>query len=70
MITKKRAIFDIASEKYKYLQREGNNNKKVNMLDLNARLNRAKKLNFNTNAKIITLCVFCLTIIAFIDLKF
>jgi len=51
MIIKKQVIFNESSKRFKYMQYK--KIKKVDMIDLNARLNRTKKLNFYNNAKII-----------------
>ena len=48
-------VFDINEEKFKYLHRESKDKlNRVDMIDLNKRLNETKKMNFYTNAKIIT----------------
>ena len=71
MITKNQVIFNTELEKFKYLQREENiKTKKVDMINLNARLNRNKKLNFYTNVKIIAFSISCLSIVTLITLKF
>jgi hypothetical protein len=63
-------VFDIGEEKFKYLQREDNIiSNRVDIVDLNNRLNRAKKISFYNNAKIITLLLLCLALVAMISLK-
>ena len=68
MIIKKQVIFNESSKRFKYMQYK--KIKKVDMIDLNARLNRTKKLNFYNNAKIIIFFLTCLTILIFISLNF
>ena len=70
MKSKAQVIFDIGSEKFKYLEREEKKIKKVDMRDLNARLNETKKANLYNNSKIIILSLFCLGLVALISLKF
>ncbi len=67
---REQVVFDIGEEKLKYLHRVNNNKRnKVNMIDLNKRLNQTKRINFYTNAKIITVSLLCLALIAMISLK-
>ena len=70
MKSKAQVIFDIGSEKFKYLEREEKKIKRVDMRDLNARLNETKKANIYNNSKIIILSLFCLGVVALISLKF
>ena len=71
MIVKNQIIFNTEVVNFKYLQREENiKTKKVDMINLKARLNRNKKLNFYTNVKIIACSISCLSIILLITLKF
>ena len=66
-----KVIFDIGEDKFKYLQRDNEIRiKKVDMNELNKRLNQSKKINFYTNTKIFAVSLFCLSIIALISLKF
>ena len=70
MKSREHVIFDIGEEKFKYLQREDKNkNYKVDIIDLNARLNQTKKKNFYSNIKIISASLLCLVIITMISLK-
>ncbi len=67
---REQVVFDIGEEKFKYLHRVNNNKRnKVNMIDLNKRLNQTKRINFYTNAKIITVSLLCLALITMISLK-
>jgi len=70
MKSRERVVFDIGEEKFKYLQHGSNNiHNRVDMIDLNNRLNQAKKNSFYNNAKIITLLLFCLALVTMISLK-
>ena len=65
MKEKEQVIFDIQSEKFKYLVRGKNKTKNVVNIDvLNARLNRVKKLNIYSNTKMIFLSI--VTVIIFV----
>ena len=68
MKTNKQKNFD--AERFQYLQRGENNNKKVDIFELNVRLNKMKKSNLYNNTKIITFSISCLIIISVISLKF
>ncbi len=63
-------VFDIGEEKFKYLHREdrGKSNK-VDIVDLNKRLNQNKRINLYTNTKIIAASFLCLGLIALISMK-
>ena len=64
-------VFDIGAEKFKYLHREdGNKRDKVDIIDLNRRLNENRKINLYTNAKIIAASLICIVVVAFISLNF
>jgi|TARA_B110000438_G_scaffold75318_1_gene75461 hypothetical protein len=65
MRAKEQVIFDIKSDKFKYLHREENKIRNVVDIDvLNKRLNRVKKLNLYSNAKMIVFSL--LTVVLFI----
>ena len=68
MKMKEHVVFDIEREKYKYLQRDGVR-RKVDMIDLNKRLNHTKKINFYNNTKIIVFLLLCLSVFVLISLK-
>ena len=68
MKTNEQKYFD--AKRFQYLQRGENNNNKVDIFDLNMRLNKMKKSNLYTNVKIITFSISCLIIISAITLKF
>ena len=61
---------DFDAKRFQYLQRGENNNNKVDIFDLNMRLNKMKKSNLYTNVKIITFSISCLIIISVISLNF
>jgi len=69
MKAKAQVVFDIKTEKFKYLNIQKQSfKKKVDIEVLNARLNRTRKLGMIANLKTIILCSFCLTIVAIITL--
>jgi|TARA_B110000259_G_C13858066_1_gene339639 hypothetical protein len=64
-------VFDIQKDKFKYLHREGVNTKnRVDIVDLNKRLNEAKKISFYNNAKIIFASCLLLGVVALLSTKF
>jgi hypothetical protein len=66
-----KVVFDIAEDRFKYLQRDNEKrSKKVDMHVLNKRLNQSRKINFYTNTKIFAVSLFCFGVIALISLKF
>ena len=71
MKIKNQVVFDIREERFKYLHREDvNSSKRVDMVDLNRRLNQTKKTNFYTNTKIFATSFLVIGIIFLISLKF
>jgi len=67
---KDQVIFDFGNEKFRHLHRVEKRFKKVNIVDLNQRLNQAKKKNFYYNTKVIFVSLLGLVIFAVISLKF
>ena len=68
MRAREKVIFDIQTEKFKYLHGEENKVKnKVDIDILNKRLNRVKRLNFYSNAKMIALSVAIVVFFAMIS---
>ena len=66
-----KVIFDITEDKFKYLHRDSKNkSNKVDINELNRRLNYTKKINIYTNAKIIAASFLLLGFIAFVSLNF
>mgnify|MGYP006110169351 CR=1 FL=1 len=71
MKIKEQVIFDISSDKFRYLHREDRIVKKrVDIDTLNKRLNQVKKINLYTNIKIIALSIIFFSIFALISLNF
>jgi hypothetical protein len=71
MKAKEQVVFDISADKFRYLHRDENKIKhKVDIVDLNKRLNEKKKMNFYTNTKIISLSIILFATFALIILKF
>ena len=71
MKLKNQVVFDIREERFKYLHRaDVNSSKRVDMVDLNRRLNKTRKTNFYTNTKIIATSFLIIGIIFLISLKF
>ena len=71
MKIKEQVIFDISSDKFRYLHREDRIVKKRVYIDtLNKRLNQVKKINLYTNIKIIALSIIFFSIFALISLNF
>jgi len=69
MKAKAQVVFDIKTEKFKYLNlQEQSHKKKVDIEVLNARLNETRKLDVYSNLKIIAFCSFCLISLAIITL--
>ena len=64
-------VFDIRQDKFKYLHREDTNMKsRVDIVDLNKRLNETRKINFYDNAKIIFVSLLLLGMVALLSAKF
>jgi len=64
-------VFDIRQDKFKYLHREDTNMKsRVDIVDLNKRLNETRKINFYNNAKIIFVSLLLLGMVALLSAKF
>ena len=71
MKPREHVVFDIGEEKFKYFQHINKDKKyKVDIIDLNKRLNHIKKTNFYNNTKIISCALLCLGLFALISLKF
>jgi len=64
-------VFDIRQDKFKYLHREDKNmTSRVDIVDLNKRLNETKKNNLYNNAKIIFVSLLLLGMVALLSAKF
>ena len=71
MKAKEQVVFDIKSEKFRYLLRE--NNKIRNVVDIdviNKRLNQVKRTNIYTNAKMIIVALSIIAFFVLISVKF
>jgi hypothetical protein len=68
--TKEQVIFDINADKFRYLYREENKLKqKVDIIELNRRLNENKKVNFYSNTKILAFSLIVFGIFVLITMK-
>ena len=71
MVAKQQAIYDIKTDKFKYLKREQNRiSNRVDVNELNKRLNKTKRSNFYTTTLFVVICLSCLAVLSFISLKF
>jgi hypothetical protein len=71
MKTSERVIFDIGQEKFKYLQRDDQKrSKRVDVNDLNRKLNQSKRINIYNNTIIIALAMLLLGVISLLSLNF
>ena len=71
MKAKAHVIFDIQTEKFKYLHRAENKVKNTVDIDvLNKRLNRIKRLNIYSNAKMIVFSLVVLLLFALLSASF
>ena len=71
MKIKEQTTYDIDSEQFKYLKREENKTLyRVDINELNQRLNRTKRSNFYTTISVAILCLSCLIILTVISIKF
>ncbi len=68
---REKVIFDIKSERFRYLQRDENKIKNVVNIDvLNKRLNEIKKTNLYTNIKMVTFSIITITLFVLISVNF
>ena len=68
---KSEVVFDIKSEKSKYLHREEKGNRKIVDIDvLNKRLNSIKKSNIYSNAKMIAVSLLTIVVFVLISVNF
>ena len=71
MTIKAQVKYNLNSNQFKYLKRDKNVVlHRVNINELNKRLNEAKKTNFYTTILVVILSLFSLTILSLISLKF
>ena len=70
MKTKEQTVYDLNSEKFKYLQREENAHlHRADINELNKRLNQTKRSNFYSTALVFALCFSSLVILSLISIK-
>ena len=70
MKIKEQTIYDLDSEQFKYLKREDSKTlNRVDINDLNQRLNQTRKSNFYTTIAVVILCLSCLIILSVISIK-
>ena len=66
-----KVVFDISQEKFKYLQRDDfRRSRKVDMNELNKRLNQNRKMNIYNNTKIVTFSLLLLGFFVLISLNY
>ena len=71
MSFKQQITYNIESNRFTYLKREENKVlHKVDINELNERLNKTKRSNFYTTAFFVMICLSCLAVLSFISLKF
>ena len=71
MKIKDQIIYDINSEKFKYLQKgKDSHTFRVDINDLNKRLNETKRSNFYTTALFVFVFLTCLIVLSMISIKF
>mgnify|MGYP001175581188 FL=1 len=71
MTIKAQVKYNLNSNQFRYLKRDKNVVlHRVNINELNKRLNEAKKTNFYTTILVVILSLFSLTILSLIGLKF
>jgi hypothetical protein len=71
MITKTQTIYDLSADKFKHLKREENRIlHKVDINELNKRLNKTKKSNFYKTCLLTILCLSSLIVLSLIGIKF
>ena len=71
MSFKQQITYNIESNRFTYLKREENKVlHKVDINELNERLNKTRRSNFYTTTLFVVICLSCLAILSFISLKF
>tara|TARA_B110000444_G_C18826606_1_gene590694 strand:- start:70 stop:285 length:216 start_codon:yes stop_codon:yes gene_type:complete len=66
-----KVVFDISQEKFKYLQRDDfRRSRKVDMNELNKRLNQNRKINLYNNTKIVAFSLLLLGFFILISLNY
>ena len=71
MSFKQQTTYNIKPNRFTYLKREENKVlHKVDINELNERLNKTKRSNFYTTTLFVVICLSCLAVLSFISLKF
>tara|TARA_B110000967_G_C18795091_1_gene515338 strand:- start:780 stop:995 length:216 start_codon:yes stop_codon:yes gene_type:complete len=71
MIIKQQAVYDIRTDKFKYLKRKKNRiSQRVDINELNERLNRTKRSSFYTTFLIAVFCLSSMIALVLISIKF
>ena len=71
MVAKQQAIYDIKTDKFKYLKREQNRiSNRVDVNELNKRLNKTKRVNFYITALVSIFCLMGMIALALVSIKF
>ena len=71
MIAKQQAIYDIKTDKFKYLKREKNRIlNRVDINELNKRLNETKRINFYVTVLVTIVCLLGITSLILVSIKF
>ena len=71
MKVKEQIIYDINSEQFKYLQKwKDKHTFKVDINDLNKRLNETKRTNFYTTSFFVVFFLACLIALSIVSIKF
>ena len=66
-----KVVFDISQEKFKYLHRNDfKKSKRVDMNELNKRLNQSSRINIYNNTKIVTFSLLLLGFFVLISLNY
>ncbi len=71
MRVKQQTVYDLNSEQFKYLKREKNSHlHKVDINELNKRLNKTKRTSFYNTLLICVACFLSLVILSLVSIKF
>tara|TARA_B110000967_G_C18682784_1_gene458971 strand:- start:425 stop:640 length:216 start_codon:yes stop_codon:yes gene_type:complete len=71
MKIKNQTVYDLNLEQFKYLRRKKNTHlRRVDINELNKKLNETKKSNFYATAWVAILCIGSLAILSLISIKF
>jgi hypothetical protein len=71
MVAKQQAIYDIKTDKFKYLKREQNRiSNRVDVNELNKRLNKTKRSNFYITTLVSIVCLLGMISLILVSIKF